>query len=99
MPMSVIHLIHVAHHRAMEAKQEIFKAQDAVSSATSIALENDHLSRRAWWERRQQQNLLRKIERRLARVRAQLEALDTDIRDAMQIDAPLGTSQGGTHAT
>jgi type II secretory pathway component PulJ len=57
-----------AHKLAMDAKATIFRAQDACSLA---------------WEHDPQQRVaLRKVEKRLAKVRAELEALDRDVQAA-----------------
>ncbi len=58
-----------AHRRAMLAKEAVFKAQDATSLAWDGATDSER-------------KLLRKIEKRLAKVRFELEQLDNDVRGA-----------------
>jgi hypothetical protein len=54
-----------AHDLAMAAKEAIFRAQDACSLA---------------WEREPEKRAVqRKVEKRLAKIRAELEALDRDV--------------------
>jgi hypothetical protein len=57
-----------AHALAMDAKAIVFRAQDACS----LAFERDP----------QQRVALGKVEKRLAKVRAELEALDRDVQAA-----------------
>lgn len=61
-----------AHSEAMHAKRAVFKAQDACSEASYSALPPFS---------RTQDAILRKMEKRLAKVRAELEALDRDFWD------------------
>jgi hypothetical protein len=72
------------HRFAMAAKECTFTAQDALALAW-----NDRGQRatgRQPGTRRKRETLLRKLERRLARVRAELEQLDTDYRAAGRSD-------------
>lgn len=65
-----------AHRRAMAAKTCIFSAQDALSLAWSELAEGRSTAKLA--------PLLRKLERRLARVRTELDQLDNDYRRALR---------------
>jgi hypothetical protein len=69
------------HRLAMEAKRTIFRAQDAEGRIDPGAGLGHPIA-----------DLGVKLRRRLAKVRAELEALDRDVRNAMEIDAPLGSS-------
>lgn len=69
--------IDAAHHFAMAAKECTFTAQDAVSRAwTELATPDMSVAAR------RRRTLLKKIERRLAKVRRELEELDNDWRGA-----------------
>lgn len=64
----------LTHASAMAAKESIFRAQDALSRAWSAHAEAEARGDRNLPRDRQ----LRKIERRLARCRAELERLDNE---------------------
>lgn len=63
--------LQLAHARAIDAKECVFKAQDALSLAWI-----DHAEQRPGAA---PVRVLRKLERRLGKVRAELEALDVDV--------------------
>jgi hypothetical protein len=67
------------HRFAMAAKECTFTAQDALSLAWN---RGQRATGRQPGTRRKRETLLRKLERRLARVRAELEQLDNDYRAA-----------------
>lgn len=66
---------HNIHRAAMAAKRSTFAAQDALSLAWS-----DHADRRPGALRAA---VLRKVERRLQRVRSELEQLDNELHPAI----------------
>lgn len=66
-----------AHRRAMDAKEQVFLAQDAVSRAWSVEVNAPRRDAK-------RQALLKKIEKRLARVRGELEQLDNAVLWAQQ---------------
>lgn len=66
------------HRKAMDAKEEVFRAQDALSLAWRDAVnEPHHLNPRG-----KSTALLRKLEQRLLHIRGELECLDNDVGDA-----------------
>lgn len=73
--------INQAHAAAMSAKQAVFKAQDAVSAAWDTTAPGDR-------------KVLRKMERRLALVRAHLEALDRETPSWARANAFQASTQG-----
>lgn len=72
-----------SHRQAMEAKRRIFLAQDAIGRATMAPGYGTSKTMRA---------LVRRIERQLSKVRAELEALDRHVRDAYELGSPLGSA-------
>lgn len=81
-PMMSSPAVLAVHRLAMEAKQTIFRAQDAEGRVDPGAGIGHPMAK-----------LSGKLRRRLARVRAELEALDRDVRGAMEMRAPLGSSE------
>lgn len=78
LPDSVRQHIARVHKKAMDAKEVVFRAQDALSDAWQAAVNSPHdLNPRG-----KSTALLRKLEDRLRRVRNELEQLDNDIGDA-----------------
>lgn len=68
-----------AHQHAMAAKEQVFLAQDAVSRAWHAEVNAPTQSQDP-----RRRRVLGKIEKRLARVRAELEQLDTVVLQAQQ---------------
>lgn len=78
-------MLRAAHRLAMEAKGTVFRAQDAMSAAWSSGLADLPRANSG-------PTLARAIDDRLLRVRAELEALDREVRSAMRMSAPLGSA-------
>lgn len=70
------HHIRATHELAMATKEATFRAQDALSRAWSDHAEREELGDRG----RERERLLRKLEKRLGRVRAELEQIDNETR-------------------
>lgn len=68
-------LILEAHRLAMHTKEATFRAQDALSAAWRSHAEEEARGDRSL----KRDKLLRKLETRLARVRAELEQLDNEV--------------------
>lgn len=69
-------LVLEAHRLAMDTKEATFRAQDALSAAWSSHAEAEARGDRSL----KRDKLLRRMERHLARARAELEQLDNAVR-------------------
>lgn len=69
-----------AHDAAMLTKESVFRAQDALSRAWSAHAEAEAAGDRDM----KRDRLLLKMERRLARCRAELEQLDNEVMQAVR---------------
>ncbi len=84
-----------AHRKAMEAKERIFRAQDAMARAPLPVPERG----RAGSNLRAYKAFVRKVDRALAKLRTELEAFDRLVRDARRADWALCTCEHDPEGT